>query len=261
MTNKLLVNISEKKKKGEKIAMLTAYDFLSARLVDESGTDMILVGDSLANVILGYESTVQVSMEEMLHHTRAVVRGAPNALIVGDMPYAAYQPESSDPIGCAKQFMEAGCCAVKLEWYHQCFDVTKAIIDQGIPVMGHIGLTPQTAESYTVQGKDDQSAKEIIDQAKALDAAGCFAIVLECVPVDLAKTITQSINAVTIGIGAGPHCDGQVLVTHDILGLFDKFKPKFVKRYAQLKDTALEALKTYNKEVRENSFPDEQHSY
>lgn len=258
-------DILEKKRRGEKITMLTAYDFPTASLIDKAGIDIILVGDSVANVVLGLESTTQVGMTEMLHHAKAVKRGVKNAMIVGDMPYESYQINPSESVGNAKRFIEeAGCDTVKLEWFDKCLEVTEAIIKSGIPVMGHIGLTPQTADKlggFKVQGKDADTAKKLIEQAQKLQDLGCFSIVLECVPDKIAKMITESLKIPTIGIGAGIDCDGQVLVTHDLLGLFERFRPKFVKQYINLSSEIQKALEEYKKEVVEGKFPTKKHSF
>jgi len=252
-------------KNKRKITMLTAYDYPLALLIDKAGIDMILVGDSVANVVLGLESTTQVGMNEMLHHAKAVSRAVKHALVIGDMPYEAYQLDIKNSVKNAKRFIEeANCDAVKLEWFDKCLEVTEAIIKEGIPVMGHIGLTPQTADKlggFKVQGKDAETAKRLIAQAIALEKLGCFSLVLECVPDRIAQIITQKIRIPTIGIGAGSFCDGQVLVTHDLLGLFERFKPKFVKRYVNLSEIILKAIVEYKEEVRQGKFPTPEHSF
>ncbi|HOW36060.1 MAG TPA: 3-methyl-2-oxobutanoate hydroxymethyltransferase [Candidatus Omnitrophota bacterium] len=257
--------ILEKKRKGEKITMLTAYDYSLATLIDKAGIDMILVGDSLANVVLGLESTREVGMAEMLHHTKAVNRAVKKALLVGDMPFGSYQKDTKTAVANARRFVdEAGCNAVKLEWFDGCLEVTEAIIKAGVAVMGHIGLTPQAVEDkkgFKVQGKDAESAKGLIAHAKELEKAGCFGIVLECVPDLVAQMVTKQLKIPTIGIGAGLFCDGQVLVAHDILGLFDRFRPKFAKEYINLNKLALEAIIRYRDEVVNGAFPDEAHSF
>ena len=257
--------IKNKKQKHEKIIMLTAYDYPLAKLVDEVGVDIILVGDSLANVVLGLESTREVGMEVMIHHAKAVRRGVKQALLVGDMPYDSYQVDSQQAVMNAKRFIEeAGCEAVKLEWFDECVMVAQKIGEAGIAVMGHVGLTPQTAENlggFKVQGKDALSAQKIIEHAKALEGAGCFSIVLECIPLQIAKIITEELTIPTIGIGAGVYCDGQVLVTHDLLGLSDRMQLKFVKQYVALNDNIKSGLKQYTKDVTEGRFPDDNHSY
>ncbi|HLF17371.1 MAG TPA: 3-methyl-2-oxobutanoate hydroxymethyltransferase [Candidatus Omnitrophota bacterium] len=258
-------DILQKKKKGEKIVMLTAYDYPLASLIDRSGADIVLVGDSLANVVLGLERTKDVGMAEMIHHAKAVNRAVKQAMLVGDMPYEAYQENIETSVVHARRFIEeAGCQAVKLEWFDQCLKVVRKIIQAGIPVMGHVGLTPQTADrlgGLKVQGKDAQSARQIMANAQALEEAGCFCVVLECIPMELASMITQTLSIPTIGIGAGVHCDGQVLVTHDLLGYVDLFQPKFTKKYAHLDEVILTALKEYCHEVKTKRFPDEAHSY
>ena len=252
-------------KKGvEKISMLTAYDVSFARLLDSQGVDMILVGDSLGMVALGYESTVPVTMEEMLHHCKAVRRGA-NCFIVGDMPFRSYHVDTKEAItNAGRCIKEAGCDSVKLEGGVEVCETVSAIVQAGISVMGHIGLTPQTASQlggYKVQGKDVESARKMLRDAQALDEAGVFAIVLECIPDALAKSITENVSVPTIGIGAGASCDGQVLVTHDLLGMFDKFVPSFVKKYVELAPQMKDAIAAFIKEVQSGTFPDEDHSF
>ncbi|OGW94823.1 MAG: 3-methyl-2-oxobutanoate hydroxymethyltransferase [Omnitrophica bacterium RIFCSPLOWO2_01_FULL_45_24] len=260
-----ITDIQNKKREGRKITMLTAYDYPMARLVDEAGIDVILVGDSLGMVVLGYESTVPVTMDEMIHHSKAVRRGTKYAFLVGDMPFMSYQVSKEEAVRNAGRFMkEAGCDAVKLEGGDEVLDVTRAIIDAGIPVLGHLGLTPQTISKlggYKIQGKDAKAAKRILEQALKLKDAGCFAIVLECVPDKVAKLITEKLMVPTIGIGAGPYCDGQVLVTNDMVGLFDRFVPKFVKQYVKLSTLISDGLKKYRDEVEKGIFPDQAHSF
>ena len=244
--------------------MLTAYDYPIASFLDEAGIDIILVGDSLANVVLGLESTTEVGMKEMLHHTRAVVRAVKNALVIGDMPFDSYQLNPRAAVDNARQFIEEGCHAVKIEWFEDCPKVASAISQAGIAVMGHVGLTPQTARDLggmKVQGKDAASAQAIIKNAKDLQDAGCFSVVLECIPQEVAQVITQQLKVPTIGIGAGPHCDGQVLVIHDLLGLFSRYQPKFSKKYVDLGPQILDAVKQYKKEVTNGQFPDDAHSF
>lgn len=263
MARKTIGQIQAKKKNGEKITMLTAYDYPLASLVDAAGVDMILVGDSLANVVLGLESTTEVGMDEMIHHAKAVNRAVRQALLIGDMPFESIR--AGGAVDAARRFVgEAGCDAVKLEWFDWGLEVAEKIIRAGIPVMGHVGLTPQTAEQlggFKVQGRDADSAREIIGHARALEEKGCFSIVLECIPAQIAEMITRQLSIPTIGIGAGMHCDGQVLVTHDLLGLFDRFKPKFVKQYADISASILEAIKHFRREVEEGKFPDQARSY
>ena len=258
-------DILKKKREGKRITMLTAYDYPSARLVDEAGMDMILVGDSLAMTVLGYESTIPVTMDEMIHHSKAVKRGVKYALLVGDMPFMSFNVSKEETIRNAGRFIkEGGCDAVKLEGGFEVLDITKALVTAGIPVLGHIGLTPQTAGmlgGFKVQGKDVETAQKLLDSGAALEEAGCFSIVLECVPDKLAKLITESLQIPTIGIGAGAYCDGQVLVTNDIVGLFERFVPKFVKRYKNLWPELLEAFKKYKEEVEKGVFPTEEFSF
>jgi 3-methyl-2-oxobutanoate hydroxymethyltransferase len=226
---------------------------------------MILVGDSLANVVLGLDSTTKVGMTEMIHHAKAVTRAVKYALVIGDMPYESYQINPEESVKNARRFIdEAKCDAVKLEWFDRCLEVTAEIIKSGIAVMGHIGLTPQTADKlggFKVQGKDAETAKRLIEQAIDLEKLGCFSIVLECVPDKIAEMITKKLKIPTIGIGAGLECDGQVLVTHDLLGLFERFKPKFVKQYINLSLQIQKAIEEYKKEVIEGKFPTKEHSF
>ena len=257
--------IKEMKRKGERIPMLTAYDYPTARLVEESGVPMILVGDSLGRVVLGYPSTVQVTMEDMLHHTKAVVRGTQRALIVGDMPFMSYQPDIPTALRNAGRFLqEAGAQAVKLEGGVTAAETVSRIVEWGIPVMGHIGLTPQSVNQlggYKVQGRTPEAAARLIRDAQALQEAGAFAIVLESVPTPLSRLITERLSIPTIGIGAGLHCDGQVQVLHDMMGLFTDFVPKHAKRYAEMAQVFQEALAAYVREVREEEFPTEKESF
>ena len=260
-----LSTILKRKKRGLKITMLTAYDYPTAKLADAAGIDIVLVGDSLANVVLGLESTREVGMSEMLHHAKAVRRAVKRALLVGDMPYSSYQKRPAEAARNAKRFArEAGCDAVKLEWFPQCLSVARNIRKAGIPVMGHVGLTPQTADKlggFKVQGRDAESAAAIIRNAQALQAAGCFSIVLECIPDAIARLITKQLKIPTIGIGAGVHCDGQVLVLYDLLGLSDRFHPKFVKTYAHLGPAVLRAIARYRADVAAGRFPSRKYSY
>ena len=257
MPNRLpLQSIVSKKSRGEKVVMLTAYDYPTAVLVDRAGVDLILVGDSVANVVLGLESTTQVGMEVMLHHAKAVGRGVKNALVIGDMPFDAYQTDPANAVFNAKRFvLEAGCHGVKVEWFDRCAEVVRELRQAGIAVMGHVGLTPQTAEEFKVQGKDSEAAGRIREQALALEKAGCFAVVLECVPESLAKEITAALLIPTIGIGAGKFCDGQVLVLHDMLGLNDRKLPKFVKKYAAIGEDIVSAVRKYKDDVEHGVFP------
>jgi 3-methyl-2-oxobutanoate hydroxymethyltransferase len=253
------------KKTGAKITVLTAYDAAMARLLHECEVDILLVGDSLGMVVLGYDSTVPVTMEQMIHHSAAVRRGAPGAFVVGDMPFGSYQSGPRDAIINGGRFLkEAGCDAVKLEGGLEVCETVKAMVRAGVSVMGHIGLTPQTAMQlggYKVQGKDADSARRLLVEAKRLVEAGVFSVVLECVPAQLAEIISTSISVPTIGIGAGAFCDGQVLVTHDLLGMFEKFIPSFVKTYTNLAPMIKENISRYTLEVRDGSFPDAAHSF
>lgn len=258
-------DIRQKKEDGRKITLLTAYDYPSGRLIDEAGIDIILIGDSLAMTVLGYESTVAVTMDEMIHHSKAVKRGTRYALLVGDMPFMSFNVSAEETIKNAGRFIkEGGCDAVKLEGGLEAAETVKSLVKAGIPVMGHIGLTPQTAVSlggFKVQGKDAVSAGQLIASAAALEDAGCFAIVLECVPDKLAGLITKNLKIPTIGIGAGPCCDGQALVTNDMIGLFDRFTPRFVKKYANLYSELMEAFKKFAEEVEAGNFPAKEHSF
>ncbi len=259
------VDVQAMKKQGKRITMLTAYDYPMALLEDRAGIDIILVGDSLAMTVLGYENTLPVTMDEMIHHTKAVVRGAKHPLIIGDMPFMSYNSSEREAILNAGRFMkEAGADAVKLEGGASVKETVKAIVRGGIPVMGHIGLTPQTISmlgGFKVQGKDAQAAQKIIDDALALQDAGAFSVLLEAVPAPIAKMVTERLTVPTIGIGAGVYCDGQVLVVHDMLGLFDRFTPKFAKKYVNLSEVILKALDAYKEEVVKGEFPTDQHSF
>ncbi|HIY83797.1 3-methyl-2-oxobutanoate hydroxymethyltransferase [Rubneribacter sp.] len=256
---------AEAKRKGKRIAMLTAYDYSTARLEDEAGIHAILVGDSLGNVVLGYEDTLSVTMEDMIHHGRAVARGAKNALVVVDMPFMSYQTSVYDAVVNAGRLMKEGRAqAVKLEGGAEVAAQVKAIVEAGIPVMGHLGLTPQSINAFggfKVQGKTEAAARKLIEDAKALEAAGAFSVVLECVPAKLAAKVTEAVSIPTIGIGAGAGCDGQVLVYQDMLGMFSDFTPKFVKRYANVGEAMREAFATYVDEVGAGTFPAEEHTY
>ncbi|MFA5367369.1 MAG: 3-methyl-2-oxobutanoate hydroxymethyltransferase [Dehalococcoidia bacterium] len=259
------VQIKEMKKRGEKIAMVTAYDYSMAKLVDEAGMPMILVGDSLGMVMLGYESTIPVTMDEMIHHTKAVVRGAKNALIIGDMPFMTYQVSVEDAMRNAGRFIqEGGAQAVKLEGGETVAEKVSRIIAAGIPVQGHIGLTPQSVNQlggYKVQGKTAEVAARLMNDAKALESAGAFSIVLECVPAPLAKLITERVSVPTIGIGAGKYCDGQVQVINDLLGFYTDFVPRHAKQYAKLHESISASLSEYIAEVRNGKFPTPKQSY
>lgn len=258
-------SLKDKKNRNEKSTMLTSYDYSIARMVDEAGIDMILVGDSLGMVMLGYENTLAVSMDEMIHHTKAVARATRNAMVVGDMPFLSYHVSREEAVRNAGRFLqEAGAHSVKLEGGVERVDTIKAILDAQIPVMGHIGLTPQSVHQFggfKVQGKDLETARKLVEDARALDRAGVFAIVLECVPSELARRITEEISVPTIGIGAGPHCDGQVLVINDMLGMFGGHIPKFVKKYVNLQPLIMGALQAYKQEVMEGAFPAAEHGF
>lgn len=258
-------SIMQMKNSGHKISMLTAYDYTTARLLDEAGVNTILVGDSLGNVILGYEDTISVTVEDMIHHSAAVARGAKNALVVTDLPFMSYQTSVYDAVVNAGRLMKEGRAgAVKLEGGKEVCPQIKAIVSAGIPVVAHLGLTPQSINTFggfKVQGKTEAAAKKLIEDAKAVEEAGAFLLVLECVPAKLAKLVTESINIPTIGIGAGAGCDGQVLVIYDMLGMFSDFKPKFVKHFANTGDMIREAVKTYIAEIDDGTFPAEEHCY
>jgi len=253
------------KRRGEKIAMITAYDFPSARLVEQAGVPLILVGDTLGMVLLGYETTIPVTMEDMLHHVKAVVRGTQRAFVVADMPFMSYQAGPEEALRNAGRFLqEGGAQAVKLEGGVVVADTVRRLVDAGIPVMGHIGLTPQSVHQFggwKVQGKTHQAAIRLMNDALALERAGAFAVVLELVPAPLARLITKRLRIPTIGIGAGPDCDGQVQVYHDLLGLFEAFVPKHARRYANLADAVRDAVGAYVADVREGRFPTEEHSF
>lgn len=258
--------IKQMKQNGEPITMVTAYDYAMAKNVCEAGVDTILVGDSLGNVVLGYKSTVPVTMDEMIHHTKAVMRGAQGALVVGDMPFMSYQASLVDGMYNAARFLkETGCAAVKLEGGAEVCELVQKLTQAGIPVVGHIGLTPQSVNQlggFKVQGKSAEAAQKLLDDARALEQAGAFAVVLECVPEVLAKMVTESLQtAATIGIGAGKYCDGQVLVCNDLLGFTDGFCPKFVRRYADLHGQIVSAMQQYIAEVKARSFPAAEHTF
>jgi 3-methyl-2-oxobutanoate hydroxymethyltransferase len=258
-------DIREMKQRGEKIPMLTAYDYSTAKLVDGAGVPLILVGDSLGMVMLGYESTIPVGMDEMIHHTKAVVRGAQHALIIGDMPFMTYHISPEETLRNAARFIqEGGAQAVKLEGGEVVADTVSRLVACGIPVQGHIGLTPQSINQlggYKVVGKTPEVAARLLSDARALDEAGAFSIVLECVPTPLSKLITERVSAPTIGIGAGKYCDGQVQVINDILGLYTDFIPKHAKQYAKLCDAIATAVKDYIAEVKSEDFPTQKQGY
>ena len=257
--------LQQMKRDGVKISMTTAYDYPTAYFVEKAGIEIILVGDSLAMTVLGLDSTVPVTMDEMIHHIKPVVKGAPNPLIVGDMPFGSYHISPEDAVANAIRLMkEGGCDTIKLEGGTQMAGVVKRIVAAGIPVMGHIGLTPQTVSKlggFKVQGKGEAAAKALLQDALDLEAAGAWSLIIEAVPENVAKLITEKVSIPTIGIGGGRYCDGQVLVFHDMFGLFEKFLPKFVKQYAQLGDLILEGLAEFKEDVRQNRFPEEQHVF
>ncbi len=258
-------DIRDMKKRGEKIVMMTAYDYPTARLVEEGGAEVILVGDTLGMVVLGYDSTLPVTMEDMIHHTKAVVRGSKRALVVGDMPFMSYQTGWTDAMRNAARFMqEASCGAIKLEGGVRSAETVHKLVEAGIPVMGHIGLTPQSVNQvggFKVQGKTPAAAVQLMHDAQALEQAGAFAIVLELVPAPLAELLTQRLSVPTIGIGAGVHCDGQVQVFHDMLGMYDAFVPKHAKRYADIGTMIRDAVARYSAEVKAGAFPTPKESF
>ena len=252
------------KRDQKKLIVVTAYDALFARIVEQAGIEAILVGDSLGVVVQGKANTLSVTMEDMLYHTKLVAGAAQRALVIGDMPFMSYQASQEDALRNAGRFLQAGAQAIKLEGGAAVADRVAAMTGIGIPVMGHLGMTPQSVHrfgGYKVQGRESGHALALLNDAKTLEAAGAFAIVLEAIPAELAKTITEQLTIPTIGIGAGPHCDGQVLVLYDLLGLFDEFVPKFVKPYAHLKADALQALRRYKEEVEQGKFPSDTESY
>ena len=258
--------VRQSKERGEKLVCLTAYDYPTARIVDEAGTDIILVGDSLGNVVLGYDSTVPVTLEEMLHHTRAARRGVERALLVADMPYGTYHTGPDDAVRAALRLVkEGGAEAVKLEGGRQRVETVRRLISAEIPVMGHLGLTPQSLNklgSYRLQAKTADAARALVEDARLLEEAGAFAVVLEVVPREIAREVTAALRVPTIGIGAGADCDAQILVTHDLLGLsFSKTSPRFVRQYANLRDAMNEAFQAYADDVRNGAFPSADHSY
>jgi 3-methyl-2-oxobutanoate hydroxymethyltransferase len=252
-------DLKDKKSRGEKIAMLTAYDATMARLLDRAGLDVLLVGDSVGMVVLGYDNTLSVTLDDILHHTRAVARGASRALIVADMPFMTYQVSSDEAVRNAGRLLqEGGASAVKIEGGRPVLDAVRRMVDVGIPVMGHLGLQPQSVHQtggFIKQATRSEEADLLITDALALQDAGAFAVVLESIPEQVAKAATAAVDIPTIGIGAGPHCDGQVLVSHDMLGLFDRFVPSFVKQYANLAETVEAATKAYIEDVRQGRYP------
>jgi 3-methyl-2-oxobutanoate hydroxymethyltransferase len=260
-----ITSFKSAKEKGERISMLTAYDYTTATLLEEAGADSLLVGDSLGMVMLGYENTLQVTMDEMIHHTRAVSRARRRALLIGDMPFLSYHVNVEEAVRNAGRFVQEGKAqAVKLEGGQDVLDKIRAILKAQIPVLGHLGLTPQSVHAmggFKLQGKNIETARRIIDDALLLQDAGVFGIVLEGVPAELARIVTEKLEIPTIGIGAGPHCDGQVLVIQDLLGMFRRMRPKFVKTYAQLGDGTVSAVRQYIQEVRSGTFPGPEHSF
>ncbi|MBF7082765.1 3-methyl-2-oxobutanoate hydroxymethyltransferase [Desulfallas sp. Bu1-1] len=257
--------LKEYKQNGRKFAMITVYDYPMALLVDRSQAEMILVGDSLGMVVLGYEGTVPVELDDVIYHLKAVTRAAKNTLVVGDMPFMSYNVSKEEAIRNAGRLMkEGGADCVKIEGGLNVVDTVKAVVDAGIPVIAHIGLTPQTASmlgGFKVQGKDPETAKRLINEAQALESAGACAIVIECVPTEISRIITEKLSIPTIGVGAGPFCDGQNLNGYDLIGLFDKFVPKFVKQYANIAPMILDAYNSFAREVTEGTFPTEKHSF
>ncbi len=263
---KITINdIKQAKKDHRKLTMVTAYDYPFGLMADEAGIDIVLVGDSLGMVVMGLDGTVAVTMENMIHHIKAVVRGCKNALVVGDMPFMSYNTSIRDAIiNSGRMLKEGGCDVIKLEGGTDFAPTIEAIVKAGIPVQGHIGLTPQTASAlggFKMQGKDAAAAKKIVDDAKAIEDAGVFSIILEAVPAPLGKIIAETVQVPVIGIGAGSDVDGQVLVTHDMIGLFDKFVPKFVKQYTKIRPVIIDALKEYKKDVIDTGFPAAEHSF
>lgn len=261
-----ITDIRKMKEQGVPVTMITAYDYAMSRNVNEAGVDMILVGDSLGNVMLGYSSTIPVTMDEMIHHTKAVMRGNSRALVVGDMPFMSYEGDMNEALHNAGRFLkETGCTAVKLEGGSEVAPLVKKMVTAGIPVVGHIGLTPQSVNQlggFKVQGKDSAAAQKLLDDARALEEAGAFAIVLECVPAVLAEKVTGILKkAVTIGIGAGNACDGQVLVCNDLLGVSTGFCPKFVKKYADVHQVVVDAVQAYIADTKARTFPAEEHTF
>ena len=260
-----VLTFKQAKEQGEKLSMLTAYDYSTAKLIDEAGVNSILVGDSLGNVMLGYEDTISVTMEDMIHHCAAVARGAKDALVICDMPFMSYQTSVYDAVVNAGRLMKEGrASAMKLEGGAEVCPQIQAIVAAGIPVCAHLGLTPQSINAFggfKVQGKTEEAAKKLLEDAKAVEAAGAFAVVLECVPAKLAELVTKSLQIPTIGIGAGNVCDGQVLVYQDMLGMFSDFTPKFVKRFADIGAVMKEAFASYDSAVKDGSFPSKEHEY
>ena len=260
-----VLDVRARKNSGSMITSLTAYDYPWALLIDKAGIDIILVGDSLGMVVLGYEDTVAVTMDEMVHHTRAVTRAVKRSLVVGDMPFGSYNSSFEKAVENATRLIkEGGADSVKLEGGKNMAPVVEAIVKAGIPVQGHIGLTPQTVSAlggYKAQGKSAEAARALMEDARALEDAGCFSIVLEAVTAQIAKMVTEAVSIPTIGIGSGIHCDGQVLVTHDMVGLFDRFTPKFVKQYVKINESINQAITSYKEDVEKRRFPGEKHAF
>ena len=259
-----ILDVQQHKRERKKLVVVTAYDALFAGIVEQAGIRVILVGDSLGVVVQGKANTLSVTMEDMLYHTKLVAGAAPRALVISDMPFMSYQVSTEDAVRNAGRLIQAGAAAVKLEGGAVMAERVKAMTSLGIPVVGHLGMTPQSVHAlggYKVQGKVEDQVAKLLDDARALEAAGAFALVLEAIPAELARRVTQALSISTIGIGAGPHCDGQVLVLYDLLGLFDTFVPKFVKTYAHLKIDAIQALSRYKDEVEQGRFPSESESY
>ena len=255
----------KKKSEGKKITMLTAYDYPFAKIVDEAGIDAIIVGDSVGMVVQGLENTLPVTMDEMIYHTKIVSRAVKNAMVIGDLPFMSYQASVEDAVRNAGKFIkDAGASAIKIEGGAEVAEHIRAMTRSDIPVMAHIGLTPQSIHrmgGYKVQGKTEESARRLLEEAHIAEDAGAFSLLLEAIPLGLARRITEELKIPTIGIGAGPYCDGQVLVLHDVIGLFERFLPKFAKRYANLKDEALHAIKLYKEEIEKGLFPSEEQSF
>jgi 3-methyl-2-oxobutanoate hydroxymethyltransferase len=265
MSNFTIRDFLKKKKDGKKITMLTAYDYPFAQIVDQAGIDGILVGDSLGMVVQGRENTLPVTMDEMIYHTKMVTRAVRNAMVIGDMPFMSYQTGSHDAVRNAGRFLkEANASAIKMEGGAEVAEHIKDMTKSDIPVMAHIGLTPQSIHrmgGYKVQGKTEEAAKRLIEEAHIAEDAGAFSLLLEAIPMNLARQITEELSIPTIGIGAGPYCDGQILVLHDVIGLFERFVPKFVKQYTNIKDVALKAISTYKEEIEKGIFPSDKQSF
>lgn len=262
ITTKVLYNM---KQKGEKISMLTAYDYLTARFLDEAGIEIILVGDSLGNVMQGNETTLPVTLDQMIYHTKMVKKAVKDAIVVADMTFMSYQVGVKEAIGnCGRVMKETGCDAVKMEGGDYIAETVRRVVEIGIPVMGHLGLTPQSINkfgSYKTRGTEKEEADKIFSDAKILEASGIFALVLEKIPATLGRKVSKSLKIPTIGIGAGPECDGQVLVTHDMLGMIEEFKPRFVRRYANIAEDMRDAFRRYKKDVKDKNFPSKDESY